>query len=100
MNKHLADLVKAYLPPWWVNEKVTKEEAMFHYTNRDWYVNRWHNGYCHFCRYVWEFEGVKCMLCKSGWVDCPITFEEVIGDYYYEVSDFEPGTPYHSETPW
>ena len=55
MSPELAVLVKAYIPPWWHNEVITKEEAQFDCTNhfKHWRLRR--------LRAEAEAEGTVCV---------------------------------------
>ena len=82
MDIHLKELVKAYIPPWYVDEKITKEEARFDYTNLDYEIARHCQGY--------ELCGSLCDSCAQGWVEVPLDWEDEIEFYYFDVNDFNP----------
>ena len=83
MSPELADLVKAYLPPWWHNEIITKEEAQFEYTNHD-------------VRIIEAYDSDW----RSGWIDSPLFYDDTLAQYYDDLEHIEPRLNYMDESMW
>ena len=83
MSPDLAELVKAYIPPWWCDEVITKEEAQFDYTNRDVEIIESFSS-------NWTPSGGFGSDWCSGWLESSLFYDMTLIKYYRDLEHFEP----------